>query len=148
MANYLEDLSGVLQSFGAAEFALLAVPILIALLACNATMVLCASLLSFASFMLVVAPASAVSGLAIVSGLGSFLAALESVLARRRMAALNKEITDLTSRLTQLETAEQRRFMLAITPATKLKGGRRSQSKPSSASIDTNLVGCSIPSGH
>jgi hypothetical protein len=87
MANYLEDLSGVLQSFGAAEFALLAVPILIALLACNATMVLCASLLSFASFMLVVAPASAVSGLAIVSGLASSLAALESVLARRRMAA-------------------------------------------------------------
>jgi hypothetical protein len=135
MAKYLEDLSEVLQSFGAAEFTLLAVPILIAVLARNATMVLCASLLSFASFMLVVAPASAVSVLAILSGLGSFLAALESVLARRRMAALNKEITDLTSRLNQLETAEQRRLMLEVT-ATKLKGGRRSQSKPSSASTE------------
>jgi len=37
-------------------------------------------LLSFASLMLFVAPASATSGLAIVSGLGSFVVALEASL--------------------------------------------------------------------
>ena len=45
--------------------------------------------------MLFVAPASATSGLAIVSGLGSFLVALESIVARGRMMALNKEVADL-----------------------------------------------------
>jgi hypothetical protein len=41
--------------------------------------------------MLLVAPASAINGLAIVSGLGSFLVALESIVARRRMMASNIE---------------------------------------------------------
>jgi len=67
------------------------------------------SLLSFASLMLFVAPASATSGLAIASGLGSFVVALESVVANGGMMALNKEIADLTSRVNQLERAEQRR---------------------------------------
>jgi hypothetical protein len=53
------------------------------------------SLLSFASLMLFVAPASATSGLAIVSGLGSFLVALENIVARGRM----KEMADLTGRV-------------------------------------------------
>jgi hypothetical protein len=66
------------------------------------------SLLSFASLMLFVAPASATSGLAIVSGLGSFVVALESVVARGGMMALNKEIADLTSRVNQLERAAAR----------------------------------------
>jgi hypothetical protein len=54
--------------------------------------------------MLFVAPASAINGLAIVSGLGSFLVALESILARGRMMALNKQIADLTNRVNQLES--------------------------------------------
>jgi hypothetical protein len=49
---------------------------------------LATSLLSFASLMLFIAPASATSGLAIASGLGSVLAALESIIARGRMIAL------------------------------------------------------------
>jgi hypothetical protein len=48
----------------------------------NVTSALSAGLLSFASFMLFVAPASAGSGLAILSGLGSFVVALESIFAR------------------------------------------------------------------
>jgi hypothetical protein len=59
------------------------------------------------------------------SGLGSFLAALESIIARGRMIALNKEVADLTSRVNQLESAEQRRascwidvFCRFLSPAT------------------------------
>jgi hypothetical protein len=68
------------------------------------------SLLSFASLMLFVALASATSGLAIVSGLGSFLVALDNIVARGRM----KEMADLTGRVNRLERAEQRRLTLEI----------------------------------
>ena len=146
MAKHIEDLGQFLQSFGVAPLALLLLPVLITALARNATLALATSLLSFASFMLFVAPASAVSGLAMLSGLASFVVALDSIFARRRMVALNKEIADLTSRLNELEAAEQRRFLLEVTRATKHNGGRRGQPRPSSAPTDTNLVGRSTPS--
>jgi hypothetical protein len=114
LVKHIEDLIQFLQSFGVAPLALLLLPVLITALAHNVTLVLATSLLSFASLMLFVAPASATSGLAIVSGLGSFLVALESIVARRRMTALNKEIADLTSRVNQLERAEQQRLTLEI----------------------------------
>ena len=114
MDKHIEDLSQFLQSFGVAPLALLFLPVLITALARNVTLALTAGLLSFASLMLFVVPAPATSGLAIVSGLGSFLVALESVVARRRMMALNKEIADLTSRVHELERAEQRRMSLEI----------------------------------
>jgi hypothetical protein len=114
MAKHIEDLSQFLQSFGVAPLALLFLPVLITALVRNVILALATSLLSFASLMLFVAPASATSGLAIVSGLGSFLVALESAVARRRMMALNKEIADLTSRVNQLEGAEARRLTLEI----------------------------------
>src|ERR1700730_8500320 len=82
MAKYIEDLSQFLQSFGVAPLALLVLPVLIAAWARNVTLALATSLLSFASLMLFIAPASATSGLAIASGLGSFLAALESIKGR------------------------------------------------------------------
>jgi hypothetical protein len=121
MAKHIEDLSQFLQGFGVASLALLFLPVLIAALARNVTLALVTSLLSFASLMLFTAPASATSGLAIASGLGSFLAALESIVARRRRMALNKEIADLTSRVNQLESAEQRRLALQV----KGRGGRK-----------------------
>jgi hypothetical protein len=114
MAKHIEDLSQFLQSFGVAPLALLFLPVLITALARNVTLALATSLLSFASIILFVAPASAISGLAILSGLGSFVVALESIVARRRMVALNKEIADLTGRVNQLESAEQRRLMLEV----------------------------------
>ena len=129
MANYLEDLTGVLQGFGAAGTALLVVPVLITLLARDVPRALYTSLLSFASFMLLVAPASAVSALAILSGLGSFVVALESIIVRRRVLALDEQIVDLSSRLNQLETTEQRRLMLEVSGWSK-KGRRRRQPKP------------------
>jgi len=121
MAKYIEDLGQFLQSFGVAPLAVLFLTVLIAVLARNVILALATSLLSFASLMLFIAPASATSGLAIASGLGSFLAALESIVARRRMMALNKEIGDLTSRVSQLESAEQRRLALQV----KGKGYRK-----------------------
>jgi Na+/melibiose symporter-like transporter len=114
MAKHIEDLRQFLQSFGVAPLAVLFLPVLIAVLTRNVILALATSLLSFASLMLFIAPASATSGLAIASGLGSFLAALESIVARRRMMALNKEIGDLTSRVSQLESAEQRRLALQV----------------------------------
>jgi Na+/melibiose symporter-like transporter len=114
MAEYIEDFTQFLQTFGAAPLVLLVLPILVAAWARNVTLTLVTSLLSFASLMLFVAPASAASGLAIASGLGSFLAALGSIIARRRIIALDKEIADLNSRVNQLESTEQRRLALQI----------------------------------
>jgi hypothetical protein len=114
MAKYIEDLSQFLQGFGVAPLALLFLPVLIAAWARNVTLALASGLLSFASLMLFIAPASATSALAIASGLGSFLAALESIVVRGRMIALNKKMVDLTSRVNQLESAEQRRLALQV----------------------------------
>jgi hypothetical protein len=125
MANYIEDLSGLLQGFGAAAIALLVLPVLTTALARDVTLALSASLLSLASFMLFVAPASAISGLAILSGLGSFVVALESIVARRRIVTLNKGIADLTSRVNQLESAEQRRLALEIRRRRRNGGASR-----------------------
>jgi hypothetical protein len=44
----------------------------------------------------------------------SFLVALKSVIARRRMMAFDKQLADLTSRVHQLENAEQRRLALEV----------------------------------
>jgi len=114
MANHIENLSQFLQSFGVAALALLFLPVLIAALARNVALALAASLLSFTSLMLFIAPTSATSGLAIASGLGSFLVALVSVFARGRMIAFDKQLADLTSRVNQLENAEQRRLALEV----------------------------------
>jgi Na+/melibiose symporter-like transporter len=121
MAKYIEDLTQFLQTFGVASLVLLVLPVLIAAWARNVTLTLATGLFSFASLMLFIAPASAISGLAIVSGLGSFLAALESIIARGRMIALNKEIADLTNRLTQLESVEQRRLALQVRKKSQRK---------------------------
>jgi len=134
MAKHIEDFSQFLQSFGVAPLALLLLPVLITTLARNVILALATSLLSFASLMLFVAPASATSGLAIVSGLGSFLVALESVVARGRMIALNKEIADLTSRVNQLERAEQRRLTLEI----KASDHHATKTEPSPSLLDAN----------
>ena len=121
MAKHIEDLSQLLQSSGIAALAFLFLPVLIALFARNVALALTASLLSFTSLMLFIAPASATSGLAIVSGLGSFLVALVTVVARRRMIAFDKQVADLTSRVNQLESAEQRRLALEV----KRRGHRK-----------------------
>ena len=134
MAQHIEDLSQFLQSFGVGPLALLLLlllPVLITALARNGSLVLATILLSFASSMPFVAPASATTtGLAIVCGLGSFLVALESIVARRRTMALNKEIADLTN---QLERADQRRQILEI----KASGLHATETGPRLHPLDT-----------
>jgi hypothetical protein len=46
---------------------------------------------------------------------------LDSIIARGRMIALHKEIADLTSRLTQLESVEQRRLALQVREKSQRK---------------------------
>lgn len=125
MADHIQNLSQFLQSFGVATLALLFLPALIAALARNVAFALAASLLSFTSLLLFIAPSSATSGLAIMSGLASFLVALESVIARRRMMTFNQQVVDLTSRVNELEAAEGRRYMLEL----KRRGNRQSAAR-------------------
>jgi hypothetical protein len=109
------SISQFVQSFGAAPFAaLLLIPIFVAASARKFIPALAVTLLSFVSLMLIVAPASATGVLGAASGLGSFLVALESVVGRRRILTLNKQIDDFSWRLNQLEAAENRRMLLDI----------------------------------
>jgi hypothetical protein len=62
LAKHIEDLIQFLQSFGVAPLALLLLPVLITALARNVILALATSLLSFASLVLFVAPASVTSG--------------------------------------------------------------------------------------
>lgn len=115
LPRHIEELSQFAQSFGVAPLAaLLFIPIVIAALARKFLLVLAAALLSFVSLLLLIDPTSATSGLAIASGLGSFLVGLESIVALKRTRALKKEIADVTRRLDQLENAEQRRLLLEV----------------------------------
>jgi hypothetical protein len=115
LPRHIEELSQFAQSFGVAPLAaLLFIPIVIAALARKFLLVLAASLLSFVSLLLFIDPTSATSSLAMASGLGSFLVGLESIVAFKRTSALKKEMADVTSRLDQLENAEQRRLLLEV----------------------------------
>lgn len=96
---------------GAALVAILLAPILIAASTRQVIAALAAALLSLASLMLFLVPGSAVSTIAASCALGSFLAALHSVLARRRMIALRRQIADLAGLVGQLENAENRRLL-------------------------------------
>src|SRR5262245_12598642 len=125
MADHIQNLSQFLQSFGVVPLALLFLPVLIAAFARNVAFALAASLLSFTSLLLFIAPSSATSGLAITSGLGSFLVALESVIARKRMMTFNQQVVDLTSRVNELEAAEGQRYMLEL----KRRGNTRSATR-------------------
>jgi hypothetical protein len=115
LSKYVEDLSQVAQSFGVTPLAaLLLIPILTAALARKFTLALVAMLLSVVSLLFFVDPTSATSSLAIASGLGSFLVALESIVTLKRTTALKEKIADMTRRLDQLENAEHRRLLLEV----------------------------------
>jgi flagellar biosynthesis protein FliQ len=114
-SKHIENLSQLAQSFGVTSLAaLLLIPILAAASARQVTLTFVAMLLSLVSLLLFVDPTSVPSSLAIASGLGSFLLAFESIVARKRTTALKKEIADVTRRLDQLENAEHRRLLLEV----------------------------------
>jgi hypothetical protein len=122
LSKHIEDLARVAQSFGVTSLAaLLLIPILTAMIARQFTLAFVAVLLSLASLLLFVDPTSATSGLAIASGLGSFLVAFESIVAHKRTTALKEEIADVTRRLYQLENAEHRRLVKARHETTSNK---------------------------
>ena len=115
LSKHIEDLARVAQGLGVTSLAvLLLIPILTASIARQFTLAFVAVLLSLVSLLLFVDPTSATSGLAIASGLGSFLVAFESIVAHKRTTALKEEIADVTRRLDQLENAEHRRLLLEV----------------------------------
>jgi hypothetical protein len=115
LAKLIDDLVQLGRGYSVAAIAgLLLIPILIAASSRMAGSVLCTTLLSLVSLMLIIAPAAADSSLAIASALGSFLVALGSIIDRRRATALSRQMTDLTERVQQLESAEERRLLLDL----------------------------------
>ena len=101
----------------------LAVPIVVGVLARKVVLTLFSALLSLLSLTLLFDPASIGPALVVASAIGSFLIALESLIERRRITALNTQIGELTDRLVTLEAAESRR--LAIEVRKKRKTFRR-----------------------
>jgi hypothetical protein len=101
----------------------LAVPIVVGILARKVMLTLFSALLSLLALTLLFEPSSTGPALAVASAIGSFLVALESLIDRRRITALNTQIGELTDRVVTLEGAESRR--LAIEVSKKRKTFRR-----------------------
>jgi hypothetical protein len=92
----------------------LAVPIVVGVLARKVVLTLFSALLSLLSLTLLFDPASIGPALVVASAMGSFLIAVESLIERRRITALNTQIGELTDRLVTLEAAESRRFAIEV----------------------------------
>jgi len=88
----------------------LGVPIVVGVLARKVVLTLFSALLSLLSLTLLFDPSSIGPALVVASAIGSFLIALESLIDRRRITALNTQIGELTERLVTLEAAESRRL--------------------------------------
>jgi hypothetical protein len=97
----------------------LVVPIVVGILARKVVPTLFSALLSMLSLTLLFDPSSIGPALVVASAIGSFLIALESVIARRRITALNTQIGELTDRLVALEAAESRRLAIEVRTKTQ-----------------------------
>ena len=97
----------------------LAVPIVVGVLARKVVLTLLSALLSLLSLTLLFDPSSIGPALVVASAVGSFLIALESLIERRRITALNTQIGELTDRLVTLEAAESRRLALEVRTKTQ-----------------------------
>jgi hypothetical protein len=105
----------------------LAVPIVVGVLARKVVLTLFSALLSLLSLTLLFDPSSTAPALVVASAIGSFLIAMESLIERRSITALNTQIGELTDRLVTLEAAESRR--LAIEVRTKTQDGLQGPAK-------------------
>ena len=92
----------------------LAVPIVVGILARKVMLTLFSALLSLLALTLLFEPSSTGPALAVASAIGSFLVALESLIDRRRITALNTQIGELTDRVVTLEGAESRRLAIEV----------------------------------
>lgn len=97
----------------------LAVPIVVGVLARKVVLTLFSALLSLLSLTLLFDPSSIGPVLIVASAMGSFLIALESLIERRRITALNTQIGELTDRLVTLEAAESRRLAIEVRTKTQ-----------------------------
>ena len=97
----------------------LAVPIVVGILARKVMLTLFSALLSLLALTLLFDPSSTGPALAVASAIGSFLVALESLIDRRRITALNTQIGELTDRLVTLEGAESRRLAIKVRTKTQ-----------------------------
>jgi hypothetical protein len=113
VAKHIEDVNQFLQSFGVAGLARLFLLVLIAALARNFTLALAASLLSLLRYAFYCPgfcnerPRYSEWARLFLGGVGKHRCACP-------MMALNKQIADLTSRMNQLESAEERRLALEV----------------------------------
>jgi len=97
----------------------LAVPIVVGILARKVMLTLFSALLSLLALTLLFEPSSTGPALAVASAIGSFLVALESLIDRRRITALNTQIGELTDRVVTLEGAESRRLAIEVRTKTQ-----------------------------
>ena len=97
----------------------LGVPIVVGVLARKVVLTLFSALLSLLSLTLLFDPSSIGPALVVASAIGSFLIALESLIERRRITALNTQIGELTDRLVTLEAAESRRLAIEVRTKTQ-----------------------------
>ena len=97
----------------------LGVPIVVGVLARKVALTLFSALLSLLSLTLLFDPSSIGPALVVASAIGSFLIALESLIDRRRITALNTQIGELTGRLVALEAAESRRLAIEVRTKTQ-----------------------------
>ena len=97
----------------------LGVPIVVGVLARKVVLTLFSALLSLLSLTLLFDPSSIGPALVVASAIGSFLIALESLIDRRRITALNTQIGELTGRLVALEAAESRRLAIEVRTKTQ-----------------------------
>jgi hypothetical protein len=96
----------------------LAVPIVVGILARKVMLTLFSALLSLLALTLLFEPSSTGPALA-ASAIGSFLVALESLIDRRRITALNTQIGELTDRVVTLEGVESRRLAIEVRTKTQ-----------------------------
>ena len=97
----------------------LGVPIVVGVLARKVVLTLFSALLSLLSLTLLFDPSSIGPALVVASAIGSFLIALESLIDRRRITALNTQLGELTDRLVTLEAAESRRLAIEVRTKTQ-----------------------------
>jgi hypothetical protein len=97
----------------------LGVPIVVGVLARKVALTLFSALLSLLSLTLLFDPSSIGPALVVASAIGSFLIALESLIDRRRITALNTQLGELTDRLVTLEAAESRRLAIEVRTKTQ-----------------------------
>jgi len=97
----------------------LGVPIVVGVLARKVVLTLFSALLSLLSLTLLFDPSSIGPALVVASAIGSFLIAVESLIERRRITALNTQIGELTDRLVTLEAAESRRLAIEVRTKTQ-----------------------------